>query len=301
MRTLVHLSDLHFGRVDYSIIEPLISTITELKPDVLVVSGDLTQRARSHQFKEAREFLDRLPSPQIIVPGNHDVPLHNVFARFLQPLDKYKRYITDDLQPFYADDEIAIIGINTARSLTIKDGRINEEQVAGIREQLCHLADEVTKIIVTHHPFDLPEGHNETELVDRAEMAMAALASCGADVLLAGHLHISHTGHSSARYKIAGHSALIISAGTATSTRGRGETNSFNVIRAQHPHIKVERLAWKPERAAFLPSSNESFQHTSDGWVRLTDEVAAGIVYAEGSDGLQSNDPLNQAGDKASG
>src|SRR5215207_1145789 len=172
MRTLVHLSDLHFGRVDYSVIEPLIATITELKPDVVVVSGDLTQRARSHQFKEAREFLDRLPSPQIIVPGNHDVPLHNVFARFLQPLDKYRRYITDDLQPFYADEEVAILGINTARSLTIKDGRINEEQVAGIRERLCELSDEVIKIIVTHHPFDLPEGHNEAELVDRAEIAM---------------------------------------------------------------------------------------------------------------------------------
>lgn len=299
MRTLVHLSDLHFGRVDYSIIEPLVQTITELKPDVVVVSGDLTQRARSHQFKEARDFLDRLPSPQIIVPGNHDVPLHNVFARFLQPLDKYRRYITDDLKPFYADEEIAILGINTARSLTIKDGRINEEQVASIREQLCPLADEVIKIIVTHHPFDLPEGHDEAELVNRAAMAMEALASCGADMLLACHLHVSHTGHSSARYKIAGHSALVISAGTATSTRGRGEANSFNVIRTQHPHIKVERLAWKPERAAFAPSSNESFQHTPDGWTRLTDEVAAGIVYDKRSDGLQSNDPLNRADDEA--
>lgn len=299
MRTLVHLSDLHFGRVDHTIIEPLISTIKELKPDVVVVSGDLTQRARSHQFKEAREFLDRLPAPQIIVPGNHDVPLHNVFARFLQPLDKYRRYITDDLQPFYADEEVAILGINTARSLTIKDGRINEAQVAGIRERLCSLADEVIKIIVTHHPFDLPEGHDEAELVNRAEMAMEAMASCGADVLLAGHLHVSHTGHSSARYKIAGHSALVISAGTATSTRGRGETNSFNVIRAQHPHIKVERLAWQSERASFAPSSNENFKHTADGWVRITDEVAAGITFDKKSDGLQSNDPLNSAQDKA--
>ena len=291
MRTLVHLSDLHFGRVDYAIIEPLVKTIEELKPDVVIVSGDLTQRARSHQFKEARKFLDRLPSPQIIVPGNHDVPLHNVFARFLQPLDKYRRYITDDLQPFYADEEVAIIGINTARSLTIKDGRINETQVAGIRERLCALADEVTKIIVTHHPFDLPEGHHETDLVNRAGMAMEALASCGADVLLAGHLHVSHTGHSSARYKIAGHNALVISAGTATSTRGRGEANSFNVIRAQHPHIKVERLAWQPEHKAFAPSSNENFQHTADGWVRIPDEVAAGITFDDKSDGLQPSDP----------
>lgn len=281
MRKLVHLSDLHFGRVDDAVIKPLIATIKEIGPDVLAVSGDLTQRARSHQFKEARAFLDALPGPQIIVPGNHDVPMHNPLARFLQPLDKYRRYITDELQPFYADEELAILGINTARSLTIKYGRINEEQIAYIRERLCPFGDEVTKIVVTHHPFDLPEGHDEAELVGRAEMAMEALASCGADVLLAGHLHVSHTGHSSARYKIAGHSALVVSAGTATSTRGRGETNSFNVITVKHPHIRVERLAWQPERASFTPASTEHFRHTTEGWTRLPDEMAADIIYDE--------------------
>ena len=280
MRTLVHLSDLHFGRVDYSVLEPLVATVWEIKPDVVVISGDLTQRARSQQFKDAREFLDRLPSPQIIVPGNHDVPMHNVYKRFAQPLDKYKRYITDDLAPFYSDEEVAVLGLNTARSLTIKDGRINEEQIATINERLCAFPAEVTKIIVTHHPFDLPEGHND-DLVGRAQLAMEAIARCGADVLLAGHLHISHTGESSARYKIAGHSALVVSAGTATSTRGRGETNSFNVLRIKRPFINVERLSWQPERAAFAPSSTEHFKHTPDGWTRVPDEMAADILYTE--------------------
>jgi 3',5'-cyclic AMP phosphodiesterase CpdA len=280
MRKLVHLSDLHFGRVDYSIVEPLVETIREIEPDVVVVSGDLTQRARSHEFQEAREFLDQLPSPQIIVPGNHDVPLHNVLARFFQPLDKYRRYITDDLAPFHADEEVAILGINTARSLTIKDGRINEEQIESIRQRLCPLSEEVVKIIVTHHPFDLPEGHDEDELVNRAELAMEALAGCGADVLLAGHLHVSHTGHSSARYKIAGHNALIVSAGTATSTRARGETNSFNLLRIKHPFINVERRSWQTDRQSFIPSSTEHFRHTPDGWERVPDEMAADIVYA---------------------
>ncbi|MDT5120686.1 MAG: hypothetical protein QOC96_168 [Acidobacteriota bacterium] len=280
MRTLVHLSDLHFGRVDYSVLEPLVATAWEIKPDVVVISGDLTQRARSQQFKDAREFLDRLPSPQIIVPGNHDVPLHNVYKRFAQPLDKYKRYITDDLAPFYSDEEVAVLGLNTARSLTIKDGRINEEQIATINERLCAFSAEMTKIIVTHHPFDLPEGHND-DLVGRAQLAMEAIARCGADVLLAGHLHVSHTGESSARYKIAGHSALIVSAGTATSTRGRGETNSFNVLRIKRPFIGVERLSWQSERAVFVPSSTEHFKHTPDGWTRVPDEMAADILYTE--------------------
>jgi 3',5'-cyclic AMP phosphodiesterase CpdA len=291
MRKLVHLSDLHFGRVDYRVVEPLVASVNQMKPHIVAVSGDLTQRARSHQFVEAREFLDQLPQPQIIVPGNHDVPLYNVVARFAQPLTKYKRHITDDLEPFYADDEVAILGVNTARSLTFKYGRINERQIEGIRERMCSIDDRVTKIIVTHHPFDLPEGQDRKELVGRAELAMKALASCGADLLLAGHLHVGHTGETATRYKIEGHSALVISAGTATSTRSRGEANSFNLIRINHPYIKLERFSWNDETGKFSPSSFESFEQTKAGWKRLSDEVAAGITFAEETDGLQPHIP----------
>ena len=269
MRTLAHLSDLHFGSVDHNLLEPLIRSIAALKPDLVAVSGDLTQRARSHQFREARAFLDSLPQPQIVVPGNHDVPLHNVFSRFLQPLAKYRRYISEDLQPFFQDDEIAVIGVNTARSLTIKGGRINELQIAHLREKFCSFGEDVVKVVVTHHPFDLPEGHHERDLVGRARLAMSSLAECGADLFLAGHLHVSHTGHTAKRYQIRGHSALVVQAGTASSTRGRGETNSFNVLRLDHPEIVVERFAWQPEGAVFALATEEQFRHTEDGWVRV--------------------------------
>jgi predicted MPP superfamily phosphohydrolase len=137
MRTIVHLSDLHFGRVNPSLLDPLLTVVRDVAPDVVAISGDLTQRARSYQFQQARSFLDALPKPQIVVPGNHDIPLHNLFARFLEPLTKYKLYITDDLQPVYEDEEVAIVGVNTARSLTFKGGRINETQVSRLREKLC--------------------------------------------------------------------------------------------------------------------------------------------------------------------
>ena len=269
MRTLVHLSDLHFGRVDERLVGPLIRAVTEANPDVVAVSGDLTQRARSHQFREARAFLNALPQPQIVVPGNHDVPLHNVFSRFARPLDKYKRHITDDLQPVYLDDEIVVVGVNTARSLTIKGGRINEGQVAHIREKLCGSDDKLVKAVVTHHPFDLPEGYSDRDLVGRSQMAMTGLADCGADLFLAGHLHVSHTGHTARRYNIRGHSALVVQAGTASSTRGRGEANSFNVIRIHRPDISVERMTW--DGSAFVASGEERFRHASEGWVRLSE------------------------------
>ena len=269
MRSIVHLSDIHFGRVNANVIDPLIDAITKINPDLVAVSGDLTQRARSHQFAEARAFLERLPKPQIVVPGNHDVPLHNVFARFAQPLTKYRHFITDDLRPFYQDKEIAVLGINTARSLTFKGGRINERQVAWMHERLSILDPEIVRIVVTHHPFDLPEGHNERQLVGRARMAMDTLASCGADLFLAGHLHVSHTTHSATRYKIKGHSALVVQAGTAASDRSRGEENSFNVVRVDRPQIAVDRFAWQPERSEFGLATTERFRHTTDGWIGM--------------------------------
>src|SRR6185503_18720181 len=148
-------------------------------------------------------------------------------------------------------------------------GRINERQVAWMHERLSILDPEIVRIIVTHHPFDLPEGHDERNLVGRARMAMEGLASCGADLFLAGHLHVSHTTHSAKRYKIKGHSALVVQAGTATSNRGRGEANSFNVIRVHRPNISIERLEWQPDDAAFVRAEIEHFRHTPDGWIRV--------------------------------
>ncbi|HXU39557.1 MAG TPA: metallophosphoesterase family protein [Blastocatellia bacterium] len=269
MRTVVHLSDIHFGSVNEAIIAPLVRTISELKPDVVAVSGDLTQRARSHQFKEARAFLDSLPKPQIVVPGNHDIPLHNLFARFARPLDKYRRYITEDMRPFYVDDEIAVLGISTARSLTIKGGRINRAQVAWLRDKFCLVAPNVIKILVTHHPFDLPEWHDERDLVGRAKMAIRELSACGADLFLAGHLHVSHTGQTAKHYRFAGRAALVVQAGTAASTRARGEGNSFNVIRITGSDVNIDRMEWRPALAMFTAASNDRFRRVSAGWARL--------------------------------
>ena len=266
MRTLVHLSDLHFGKVDANLLDPLRELVHKIAPDVVVVSGDLTQRAKSEQFEEAKAWLDTLPGPQIIVPGNHDISLYNVFRRFLQPLTRYKRYITDDLDPIYIDDEIAVLGVNTARSLTFKDGRVNKEQVTTIKEQLSGLAPHITRIIVTHHPFDLPETDDHDDLVDRAPMAMKAFADCGVDLLLSGHMHTSRAGNTSDRHKIDDYAALVVQAGTATSTRGRGEVNSFNVVRVEHERIEVDRYGWDEVGKEFSLMKTEPFLRKGNVW-----------------------------------
>ncbi len=270
MRTIVHISDIHFGKVDYAVVGRLKEKIGEISPHLLVVSGDLTQRARSEQFIEARAFLDALPKPQIVVPGNHDIPLHNVFARFAAPLDKYKRYITDNLEPFFADAEIAVIGINTARSLTIKDGRVNAKQVAAIQTRMRGLSDEMLKIIVTHHPFDLPAGYDDDHVVGRAEMAIREITKTGADVFLAGHIHVSHIGHTATRYQLgSGRNALVVQAGTATSTRGRGEANSFNVLEFEHPRLIVKRFECPNAETGFVLANAQHFEQAEKGWRKM--------------------------------
>jgi len=266
MRTIVHLSDLHFGRIDNQVVAPLVAAMADVQPDLVAISGDFTQRARASQFKEARAFLDLLPYRRLVVPGNHDVPLYDVVRRFMRPLDRYRKYIADDLEPMYADEEIVALGLNSARSMTFGRGSLNERQVAGAAARLTAAYSGLVKIVVTHHPFDLPDDYGAEHLVRRARMAMARFAEVGADLFLAGHLHVSHIGRTAERYKIAGHSALVVQAGTI-SARLRGEANSFNVLRVNRPHIVVARWMWNDARGAFTEASARSFRHTDAGWM----------------------------------
>jgi len=269
VRTLAHLSDLHFDRVDRGVLEALRRRVKALAPDLVVISGDLTQRARAHQFRAARAFLDSLPKPQVVVPGNHDVPLYNVLARFVAPFAGYRRVIAGEVEPGFVDDEIAVLGVNTARSLTFKGGRVNEEQIDSLRRRLQALPDALTKVIVTHHPFDIPDEPDNDELVGRADEAMAAFAACGVDILLSGHFHTSRVGETSRRHPLAGYAALAVQAGTATSTRSRGESNAFNVLRVEHDAVALEINAWRPETGSYAVERTERFRREKQRWIEV--------------------------------
>jgi 3',5'-cyclic AMP phosphodiesterase CpdA len=264
----VHLSDLHFGRTDPAVLDPLTTVVHALRPNLIVVSGDLTQRARTAQFIEARAFLDRLPRPQLVVPGNHDVPLYDILTRFMRPLARYRRYITDDLEPCFIDAEIAVLGVNTARSLTFKGGRINEGQIARVRQRLCALPDAITKVVVTHHPFDLPSEYDSDDLVRRAALAREMLSACRCDLLLAGHLHLSVATEASMRSDARMYEPIVVQAGSATSTRSRGESNSFNVLLIESLHIEVRRYVWQSSTGGFDAAESHRFQYTANGWKR---------------------------------
>ena len=273
MRTIVHLSDLHFGRVDPAILPPLERAVAEVAPDLVVVSGDITQRARITEFEAAARFLKTLPAPLLTIPGNHDLPLYNVVRRWLSPLARYRRYITNDLEPFFEDTEIAVLGINTARAMTLKDGRINRPQIEAATQTFAHCGKDVTRIVVTHHTFDVPDATAAAiaahKLVGRADMAVAGLIGAGVDMILSGHLHLSGVGETTQRYQLPGRAALLIHAGTATSTRRRGELNAFNVVRIASPDVVIECWIWRADEGCFVAASTERFLRTEAGWSRL--------------------------------
>ena len=249
MARLAHLSDLHFGAHDDRLVEAVARRMDEEKPDLVVISGDFTQRARTEQFKQACRFLEQLREgghEVIGVPGNHDVPLYDVLRRFLSPLTRYKRFVDDDLCPFHQLDTAAVLGINTARSLTFKDGRINSEQVEHIRQSFARTPDDMPRILVTHHPlFALPvdDAGALGKAIGRQDAALDVVADAGVDLLLAGHNHRASTHHAPDLVTRAA-STLVVQAGTATSVRLRDEDQSFNLIEVAHDDVTVVVQGW---------------------------------------------------------
>jgi 3',5'-cyclic AMP phosphodiesterase CpdA len=267
MARLVHLSDLHFGAHDQRLVAAVERSVDELKPDLVVVSGDFTQRARTEEFAEACQFLERLRDSghEVLgVPGNHDVPLYDVLRRFMSPLTRYKRYIDDVLCPVHELRGAIVLGINTARSLTFKDGRINAEQVEFIRDTFARADAESVRILVTHHPlFALTVGDDVHSAIGRQEMALDAVEEAGVDVLLAGHNH--HASVNSARDLVtrAG-GALVVQAGTATSTRVRDQDQSFNLVDIAEGQVVLTVYNWVGE--GFGPADAQAFEQQDGHW-----------------------------------
>ena len=277
MARIAHLSDVHFGAHDPAVVAGAEAWLADARPDLVVISGDFTQRARVEEYRAAAAFLDRIESlglPTLGVPGNHDVPLYDVVRRFTRPLHRYRRYIDDDLCPWFENAHLAVLGINTARSLTFKDGRISHEQMAIIRERFRDVPQERTRILVTHHPlFAMPIGEagEPSEAVGRHGEALQAIADAGVHVLLAGHFHRSFTESARRMVKNAG-PALVIQAGTATSTRLRhGEMQSFNLIHAdRNDRIDVQVIAW--DGAAFEGGSRAAYAFDGESWQAVAAE-----------------------------
>ena len=264
MRVVAHISDLHFGMEDERIREGLLEDIAGFHPSVVVISGDLTQRARKKQFEAARAFIRKIPVPCLVVPGNHDIPLYDVVRRALMPLRRYRHYITTDLNPVFQDNELMILGANTSRAATFKNGRISTAQIKILADTFSAAGSHLFKVLVTHHPFLPPLDYPYAALVGRGALAVEALEPCGIDMLLSGHYHRGFMGDLQSHYTAVGRSIIVAQAGTATSKRTRGEKNSYDRIIIGPPDICFDRYAWDGRR--FVKAMTTQYKKVNGAW-----------------------------------
>ena len=282
MRRIVHLSDVHFGNNDASLIAPLRKRIESVQPHVVVVSGDFVEHATALEFRQARAFLDSLPKPQILVPGNHDLAFYNFFERAFSGLSRYRHYITDDLSPEYRDEEIAIVGANTSRKLQLRGGSLSSRQLGDLVKEFGEMPDQLTRILVTHHPFDLPQNQAQRLVVGHAHRSIKCLAPV-LDVLLAGHIHLSSTGSTATHYKTDGHALAFVQAGTAISNRNKGEENSFNVLHTARTKsgdkaVVIDRYAWDKLQGIFDCTASSEYRLEKEGWAKYEGDSAVEIA-----------------------
>jgi 3',5'-cyclic AMP phosphodiesterase CpdA len=278
MRTIAHMSDLHFGRVRTEIVQALLADVAALSPTLVVISGDLTQRASRAQYEAAEAFLARMPVPWVAVPGNHDIPTLNPITRFTRPLSRFRRHVSRDAQPFWMDEEIAVCGINTARSWVWdwSHGRVSWSQMESVREAMRDVPPDRFRIVFAHHPFLPPPTAPGTRLVGRAVPALKALEEAGVEMLLAGHLHRAYTGDIMSHHTHVARSILVAQASTATSTRLRSEPNAYNLITIDGPAVSFEVRSW--EGASFMPGLVTRFRRDGSRWIRVETDPGPGIT-----------------------
>jgi len=258
MSVIAHVSDSHFGRTRPEVVAALLGELdgrTAPLPTLVALSGDLTQRARRAQFRECRAFLNRLTVPYLVVPGNHDVPLFNLWKRFLSPLGNYRDEVTDDLAPTFIDDTIAVAGVATAHGFTVQGGRVTRDQVAAATTALSAATDQ-WKVIVAHHPFAGPE-RAKRDFARGADAALTAFRAAGVDLILTGHLHVSFSGEDAAM-RDEQHRIVSVHAGTCTSTRTRREPNNYNRITFAGDDVTVLVRMWNG--SAFIDGKSKTYR-----------------------------------------
>lgn len=258
MRRIVHLSDLHFGRVRPELADPLLDAVAEARPDIVAVSGDLTQRARPAQFIAARAFLDRIAAPLVVVPGNHDAPLVSLIERVLLPWRRWRRWLSTELEPVWRDDALDVIGVNTVDRWSWQRGRF-PASAAGRLTSLAGPAPDPARvrIVVAHHP-PVMRTDDPKEPTRGGPAGLAALAAAGADVMLTGHLH---------RWRMEVVDGVVLcAAGSGLSTRLREDENDFNILEVDPHRMIIDRYGAPLGSNAFSRIGGGCFLRGPDGW-----------------------------------
>lgn len=265
MSLLLQVSDPHFGTEQAPVVEALVALARACRPDVLVLSGDITQRARRAQFHAAAAFCARLGIPrQVVIPGNHDIPLFDLPTRLLSPYRWHCQAFGDELEPVLDTPDWLVVGVNTTRAYRHKHGEVSPRQVARVAERLAAARAGQLRIVVTHQPLDVPGPADEVDLARGHAQAAPAWVAAGADIVMGGHIHLPFVRPLSHRYAGLARRAWCVQAGTAVSHRVRGDLpHSVNLVHftAGSTAARVER--WDHDPAAGFRCA-ETFALTLD-------------------------------------
>jgi 3',5'-cyclic AMP phosphodiesterase CpdA len=287
---IAHLADLHFGAEDPAIVAALIDDLNTDRPDLVAISGDLTQGARYAEFRAARAFLDQLHAPWLAVPGNHDITPYRLIERFSRPYARWQATIRAETEPSWTDGAVVVFGLNTARRLGLNldwsRGRVTRGRLARLIARLEAVPPGVARVVVAHHPLLPPEAEPETPVAGGAAAALAAMTHAHVALVLAGHLHRGYARLAAA----GGQPPLVLQGGTATSVRLRGEPNAYNrVAVTASGEVMVAARVWGGHqwttRAAGAAAAGTL---TSLGGRAMGDVVA---VTLQGADALSDQAP----------
>ncbi|MDP2133981.1 MAG: metallophosphoesterase [Sulfuritalea sp.] len=228
MSVLLQISDTHFGTEQPQVVEALLDLAERQRPQLVVLSGDITQRARPAQFRAAKAFVDRLGTPVLAIPGNHDIPLFDLWARLTRPYARYAKVFGTDLEPVHASPDLLVLGVNTTRAWRHKNGEVSTAQIDRVAKRLSAASPQQLRMVVVHQPAAVTVACDRPDLLRGHAAALRAWAAAGADLVLGGHIHLPYT---LAQQGLA-RRLWVVQAGTAVSSRTRpGVPNSVHVLR----------------------------------------------------------------------
>ncbi|MGK2857116.1 MAG: metallophosphoesterase family protein [Thermoanaerobaculia bacterium] len=262
MTTVLQISDAHFGTERPPVVEALLELARSESPDLVVFSGDITQRARRGQFSAARRFIDRLqPRALLTIPGNHDIPLFNLAARIFTPYANYTRVFGEDLEPVFESGQLLVIGVNTTRPQRHVDGELSQEQIERVAGRLRTATAVQLRIVVVHQPVLAIAASDKHNLLHGHREAVPAWAAAGADIIMGGHIHLPYVRPLRATFPDLPRDVWVVQAGTSISRRIRGRIdNSVNLIRVADAHSP---RACAAERWDYVPALGHFERHSS--------------------------------------
>lgn len=269
MRQILHISDVHFGPFFVPRAAAAVrALVAERQPQLVILSGDLTQRAKTQQFLDARAFVDAIPVPTLCVPGNHDVPMYRVWERVFAPYGAYRRYFAAEMEPVFEDDELLVVGVNTAFNWTVKDGRFTRAALKRLADLFEKAPAEKTRLVVAHHHLVPPPRFATQRVSSGALEALRLFAHYRVELVFSGHLHQTWIGNSEEYYPGGGAPVRLLHSGTTCSSRGRGcerRRQTCNYVTLSPQQLQIDHLRFEEEPGRFLTVSRHLFPRLSAG------------------------------------